>query len=152
MTIRDRSQEVDKDFRPLYELLDGLASEWGEEPIADVLNFWLRNHTDRHILLRDEFTKADCVKAWKRQNGVCPYCHTALIDPRRNHHVESAEQTTCDHLKPCSEGGRADQVPVACHRRCNSSKGTKNLHGVSKATGMTTLELLERMKLEGATE
>lgn len=153
MSIRDKSQNAktllsELGLEPLYALLDNLANDISEDDVSYCLNLWLSAHSKpRHT--RWEFSKGDTVKAWKRQHGVCPYCHTALVDPRKNHHVEPAEQTTCDHLTPCADGGTAEQEPVACHRRCNSKKGTHDLTRVSKQTGLTTLELLQRMNFEG---
>ena len=146
--IRDRASEIDNGLRPLYDLIDACANDIGEEPIAELLNLWLRNHSSRPE--RDEFTKQDCVRAWKRQFAVCPYCNGGLVHPSRNHHVEPSEQTTCDHLTACKNGGTSKQQPVACHRRCNSQKGTRDLPEMAKALNTTTLDLLRKMKLENA--
>jgi 5-methylcytosine-specific restriction endonuclease McrA len=81
---------------------------------------------------RVEFSR-QYLRARLKKDGhlTCQYCSkTGLVIEEENMKVPDKIKATIDHIVPLSKGGSLkdyDNIVIACYR-CNTKKGSKNLH------------------------
>ncbi len=93
------------------EKIKAAVKKWREDNHAE----WLERHKSHEARRRGaegKFTKADIVRLWDAQGGVCVYCSADL-----------EVSVEVDHIQPISRGGTnwPNNIQLLCHS-CNRHK------------------------------